>query len=40
MPTRRVVNNKVRRKRRKRKLKKLKDRLNKNRKLSRNLLNR
>ena len=40
MPTRRAVNNKVRRKRRKRKLKKLKDRLNKNRKLSRNLLNR
>ena len=40
MPTRRVVNNKVKRKRRKRKLKKLKDRLNKNRKLSRNLLNR
>jgi len=40
MQTRRVVNNKVRRKRRKRKLKKLKDRLNKNRKLSRNLLNR
>jgi hypothetical protein len=40
MPIRRVVNNKVRRKRRKRKLKKLKDRLNKNRKLSRNLLNR
>lgn len=40
MPTRKAVNNKVRRKRRKRKLKKLKDRLNKNRKLSRNLLNR
>lgn len=40
MPTKKALNNKARRKRRKRKLKRLKDRLNKNRKFSRKLLNR